>query len=296
MLNRLTLVQGALAYPRRLIIQLADHTGFAPVSLRSPSSYGWFAKYDANVVGGAMQGIGMVLSGACPGTVFVQIGTGIPSGLYSGLGCVLGGILFARFGLLLRRPVRTPSDISTKPNAESNTLQGKLNLPVAHVALAYEVMCAASLALAITFSPQRYSLLEPILGGLLLGIGQASSVLLTRKTIGVSGSFAELGRIVWHRMGHGKEALSTSSMTFAAGILAGSWALKDSVPSIPMQDMQIAPTTAILGGLVMVFGARLAGGCTSGHGISGMATFSIASFVTVAAMFGGGIMTSRLLA
>lgn len=43
----------------------------------------------------------------------------------------------------------------------------------------------------------------------------------------------------------------------------------------------------------MVLGAPLAGGCTSGHGISGLATFPWASFVTVAAMFGGGILIAN---
>ena len=42
-----------------------------------------------------------------------------------------------------------------------------------------------------------------------------------------------------------------------------------------------------VGGILLVFGARLAGGCTSGHGLSGMASLSIASFVTVASMFAG---------
>eukprot|EP00486_Rosalina_sp_Unknown_P015818 CAMPEP_0201583314 /NCGR_PEP_ID=MMETSP0190_2-20130828/97198_1 /ASSEMBLY_ACC=CAM_ASM_000263 /TAXON_ID=37353 /ORGANISM="Rosalina sp." /LENGTH=56 /DNA_ID=CAMNT_0048024989 /DNA_START=15 /DNA_END=182 /DNA_ORIENTATION=+ len=34
---------------------------------------------------------------------------------------------------------------------------------------------------------------------------------------------------------------------------------------------------AILGGLLLIFGARLAKGCTSGHGISGMGMLSTAS-------------------
>jgi len=58
---------------------------------------------------------------------------------------------------------------------------------------------------------------------------------------------------------------------------------------------QVTPWKAVLGGVAMVFGARLAGGCTSGHGISGMATFAVASFITVAAMFGGGIATAMIL-
>jgi uncharacterized membrane protein YedE/YeeE len=45
----------------------------------------------------------------------------------------------------------------------------------------------------------------------------------------------------------------------------------------------------------MVFGARLAGGGTSGHGITGMSQLSISSFITVAAMFGGGMAFNFLI-
>jgi len=44
-----------------------------------------------------------------------------------------------------------------------------------------------------------------------------------------------------------------------------------------------------------LLGARIAGGCTSGHGISGMAQLSVGSMVAVAAMFAGGILTATLL-
>ena len=42
----------------------------------------------------------------------------------------------------------------------------------------------------------------------------------------------------------------------------------------------------------MLFGARIADGCTSGHGLSGMAQLSVGSTVAVAAMFAGGIVTA----
>lgn len=46
------------------------------------------------------------------------------------------------------------------------------------------------------------------------------------------------------------------------------------------------------GGFVLLIGARIAGGCTSGHGISGMAQLAIGSTVAVATMFAGGILMS----
>jgi len=52
---------------------------------------------------------------------------------------------------------------------------------------------------------------------------------------------------------------------------------------------------AILGGAFLGFGARWAGGCTSGHGISGSIQLSLASMITAACFFAGGIATAMFL-
>jgi len=50
-----------------------------------------------------------------------------------------------------------------------------------------------------------------------------------------------------------------------------------------------------IGGMLMAFGSRLAGGCTSGHGISGTLQLNAGSWLTVFFMFIGGIATAMLL-
>jgi uncharacterized membrane protein YedE/YeeE len=45
----------------------------------------------------------------------------------------------------------------------------------------------------------------------------------------------------------------------------------------------------------MAFGARMAGGCTSGHGISGALQLSVGSWIALAGFFVGGIITAMLL-
>ena len=52
---------------------------------------------------------------------------------------------------------------------------------------------------------------------------------------------------------------------------------------------------AFSGGLLMAFGARLAGGCTSGHGISGTLQLSVGSWIAAACFFVGGVVTAMLL-
>lgn len=52
---------------------------------------------------------------------------------------------------------------------------------------------------------------------------------------------------------------------------------------------------AFVGGLLIVFGARLAGGCTSGHIISGITQLSISGMLFGATTFASGIMTAKLI-
>jgi uncharacterized protein len=53
--------------------------------------------------------------------------------------------------------------------------------------------------------------------------------------------------------------------------------------------------TALIGGALMAFGARLAGGCTSGHGISGALQLSVGSWIALICFFVGGIATAMLM-
>lgn len=52
---------------------------------------------------------------------------------------------------------------------------------------------------------------------------------------------------------------------------------------------------ALAGGILLGFGARWAGGCTSGHGISGSIQLSLASIITAACFFIGGITVALFL-
>jgi uncharacterized protein len=52
---------------------------------------------------------------------------------------------------------------------------------------------------------------------------------------------------------------------------------------------------AVVGGVVAMIGARLADGCTSGHGLSGMMQLSVSGFAALVAFFGAGVVTARLL-
>jgi uncharacterized membrane protein YedE/YeeE len=50
-----------------------------------------------------------------------------------------------------------------------------------------------------------------------------------------------------------------------------------------------------VGGLLIGFGTRLANGCTSGHGIFGLANFELPSLVAALSFMAGGIVTTQLI-
>ena len=52
---------------------------------------------------------------------------------------------------------------------------------------------------------------------------------------------------------------------------------------------------SFIGGVLVLLGSRLAGGCTSGHGISGTMQLAVSSWVAAMCFFAGGIATAFLL-
>ena len=81
----------------------------------------------------------------------------------------------------------------------------------------------------------------------------------------------------------------------SAGDFGGRWLS-------PMWEQRFGEGTVLLrfavafaGGLIMAFGARLAGGCTSGHGISGSLQLALSSWLMVISLFVGGIITAKFL-
>ncbi len=52
---------------------------------------------------------------------------------------------------------------------------------------------------------------------------------------------------------------------------------------------------SLLGGTLAMVGARMAGGCPSGHGVSGMSQLGVSSLIALAMFFIGGIVTARFL-
>lgn len=61
------------------------------------------------------------------------------------------------------------------------------------------------------------------------------------------------------------------------------------------ENVWLRLAVAFLGGGLMAFGARVAGGCTSGHGISGALQLSVGSWIALIGFFIGGLITAMLM-
>lgn len=296
-------------------MDVEDRLKLMPKKPRAASNLGIF-QYDGNVLGGALIGIGMATTGACPGTSLVQMGAGMMNGILVVLGGVMGAMAFIRLQPRLEAARAAPSNLEPSPEDNSSTgMKAPLDIATATgihpvtVLLVWVPMCLAVMMLAFakdstTRAVPMSGLVPPAYGGLLIGAAQLATTLLTGHAIGASAAYQDLATFIDRKFLHksedqSKPRLLTPSLIFSGGVVAAAATLSLMVPKIrgasPGNLSTTTPGNAvltILGGACMVFGARIAGGCTSGHGISGMAKFSLASLVTTAAMFTAGVLTA----
>ena len=124
----------------------------------------------------------------------------------------------------------------------------------------------------------HYTLLNPIIGGILIGLASLIATVLSGKVPGISGVF---GRILVPETPD-----KTWRVVFLLGLIGGaalSFALWESAalfrPVRPLGMMAVA-------GLLVGLGTRLGGGCTSGHGVCGVGMGAkdsiVATFIFVA--------------
>lgn len=108
-----------------------------------------------------------------------------------------------------------------------------------------------------------------------------------QKYVSPGKNFWQAALVIGILVGAFVSALASKSLRPAVSPI---WAKATGITSFPLRALM-----AFAGGFILLFGARIAGGCTSGHGVSGMAQLAVSSTVAVAAMFASGIITAMLL-
>ncbi|KAK4091043.1 hypothetical protein Purlil1_4623 [Purpureocillium lilacinum] len=287
-----------------VIYSIAEKLGYVKIQPRSSSPLGLFSRYDGNVLGGALLGAGMALSGSCPGTLYAQLATGVRTGFFALAGALAGGVLWT--GYLAPLVKRRREDGAIKP--ESGVISEMLGLSRAATLVLLEAACVAVVvATAGGVKSTTGGALIPAgaVGGLLIGLAQLVSLVTRRTMVGISGSFEDAGNHFWWLVRDGaaaeKRPRTYQNMLFAAGAGVGAWAIARALPdsvvfgAVAGPLLEVPPLRAVLGGVLMGVGSRLAGGCTSGHGISGMSLLSASSVVTIASTFGAGALVATLI-
>ncbi len=157
--------------------------------------------------------------------------------------------------------------------------------------------------------------LNPYVGGALAGCLAVASVWVTGKFFGASTTFVRAAGFVEKFFNPSmvssmeyylkEEPKIEWQWMFVSGVLIGSllvslitrsFAFK-AVPEVWKQRFGPSPVkralVAFLGGVIAMFGARMADGCPSGHGLSGMMQLSVDSLAAVLCFFGAGMIVAR---
>lgn len=155
---------------------------------------------------------------------------------------------------------------------------------------------------------------QPPIHWALAGAGIAAATLgllfVANRRLGISTGFEDICSLVLQQPYFRRGSVTSGRqwrLPFLAGLvlggflsatLAGGWA--------PSWELGIFDTIIglgpagklvwmFVGGLFIGFGTRLAGGCTSGHGIFGLSNFELPSLIATVSFMGAGIVTTQLI-
>ncbi len=127
-------------------------------------------------------------------------------------------------------------------------------------------------------------LMNAVTGGILIGLAASWLFLSLGRVAGISGIVSQAI----------KQPGTLWPVMFVVGLGAGGW-IAAFFLSPASNRLDIEPVWLILGGLIVGFGTRLGSGCTSGHGVCGIARLSPRSMVATIIFVGLGMLTATLL-
>ena len=125
-------------------------------------------------------------------------------------------------------------------------------------------------------------IIQSLIGGSIIGIAVSLLLLFNGKVLGVSGI---LGELFNHPL-----SKNYWRLFFVLGLLISPLIYSIFHP-IPLIEIRSNKLLIILGGLLVGFGSRLGSGCTSGHGVCGLARLSVRSFIATMTFIFFGFVT-----
>jgi uncharacterized protein len=133
----------------------------------------------------------------------------------------------------------------------------------------------------------EFTPISGLIGGMFIGVASVLMLWGAGRITGISGIFGGLltptrGEVTWRA-------------AFIAGLLLGGllWPLVTGNP-LPV-DLQVSWPWMLVAGLLVGFGTRWGGGCTSGHGVCGIGRRSKRSVVAVITFMISAVVTTYVI-
>lgn len=258
------------------------------------------------ILGGLIFGVGMAILGYCPGTLAISLGEGSTDALVGIIGGLLGGVVYT---LVL------PSIQGILgPNLGSISLHSLTggNPAVFYVLVVVVGVIFTGIAFAVHKMEKNSKNMKWLVTGVALAILNSVVFMkgVTNRPIGASTTYPYLADWLTGTTGNSYfEKIQTPGnweLLFLTGAL-----LSGLIISLIRKDFKIqlihenwkkyrgtsVPSRIIwsfIGGFILIFGARMAGGCTSGHVISGGMQLAVSSLVFAVFVFAGLLITGRI--
>ena len=134
---------------------------------------------------------------------------------------------------------------------------------------------------------ENFTPFSALAGGALIGISATLLLLFNGRIAGISGIlngafFAVKNDRLWR-------------LLFLLGLFLGALLFAIVVPDFNTPRQHYSLPLLAIGGFLVGFGAKLANGCISGHGVCGLANLSIRSLVATCTFMGAGMLTVYLV-
>lgn len=239
----------------------------------------------ANIAGGLLIGVGMVVASSCVSGLFHKLGSGM-------LGA-LAGLAGWGAGELAARRLRLPGP-ALLPGGDGATLAGVLGLPRLLVALAVLALVLLTLRRSLTRAAFASASRDggwpwPRLG---LGLGAA---LTAGWALAAAGGASFGPSTVGAVAGIAAGAPNGFLVAFLLGLVAGALLSARRAGEVHVRGERPRRYVGLAaGGFLLGAGGWVAGGCNLGHGLSGLAQLNVSSAVVVAAMITGVLAASTV--
>ncbi len=130
---------------------------------------------------------------------------------------------------------------------------------------------------------ENFTPFSALVGGMVIGISATILLFFNGKILGISGIIS--------RVLLGFQDKSVWQIVFLIGLIVGTLLYRLFFPDQLSLSIDASEKVLIAAGLLVGFGTNLGSGCTSGHGICGIARFSKRSIVATIIFMLAGMLT-----